>query len=254
MSKWKTFAAIFFYPMQCYKKKHLLLLFCRPSPKWPVSKGAQSAEASDRVASLSQPKDWARFFTLHRPVMTTVSKGAQNASASDRIEHLATPKQYQPLKIKESWEFDCYKWDNEITAAAKNAHATERLESLAESKSLHNQFRFAKPVRWNTEDSTLKAIATLRIQQLARPKSRGKNEQFDPYKVSSAAVHARPTPRIDELCLPIPRKIRQKKAGGTWLDFLRTLCCMFYHLQLQKFRNKTSSWVIWWNWCGWWFT
>ncbi|XP_041479004.1 testicular haploid expressed gene protein-like [Lytechinus variegatus] len=183
----------------------------RPSPKSVVSKAAQNAEASERVAFLAEPKDWARHFTLHRPVMTHVTKGAQQATASERIEFLAKPKTYQPLKIKESWDYDINEWDNEISSAAKNARCSERLETLAEPKALHNHFRFAKPIRWNTEDSTLKAIATLRLQQLARPKSRGKNEQYDPYKVSSAAIHARSTPRIDELCAPIPRKMRQKK-------------------------------------------
>ncbi|XP_072175851.1 uncharacterized protein [Diadema setosum] len=183
----------------------------RPSPKWPVSKAAQKADASARVEALAQPKNWANYFTLHRPIMTTVSEAAKNAAPSARIEQLAMPKTYQPLKIKESWEFDCYRWDNEITDAAKNARCSERLEALAEPKSLHNHFRFAKPIRWKTEDSALKAIATLRLQQLARPKSRGKSEQFDPYKVSTAAIHGRPTPRIEELCMPIPRKVRTKK-------------------------------------------
>ncbi|KAJ8028662.1 Testicular haploid expressed protein [Holothuria leucospilota] len=186
----------------------------RPTPIWKVSEAAQKAEASERVTALSQAKDCHKDFVPEGPVRTKVSKAAMNATPSARIEQLAKEKTYQPLKIKESWEFDSYVWDQEISKAAKNAKCSDRLDTLAEAKSLHPEFNFAKPVRWETTESTKKAIATLRLQQLARPKSRGKNENYDPYKVSSAAIHARATPRIDELCAPIPRKVRQKKTQG----------------------------------------
>ncbi|XP_071846929.1 sperm microtubule associated protein 2-like isoform X2 [Apostichopus japonicus] len=183
----------------------------RPTPKWEVSKAAQQAEASERVSALSQSKGCHKDFVPERPVRTQVSKAAMNASPSARIEQLAKEKTYEPLKIKESYEFDSYVWDQEISKAAKNAKCSDRLETLAEPKQFHSSFQFAKPIQWETTESSKKAIATLRIQQLARPTSRGKTENYDPYKVSSAAVHARPTPRIDELATPIPRKVRQKK-------------------------------------------
>jgi hypothetical protein len=69
-----------------------------------------------------------------------------------------------------------------------------------------------KPVQWAVNESTLKAIANLRLQQLSRPRSRTMiKDDYDPYKVSMAARRAHATPRVEELCAPIPRKIRAKK-------------------------------------------
>lgn len=191
-----------------------MFCFSRPTPIWEVSKAAQKAEPSERTTTLSQHKVCHKDFVPERPVKTQVSKAAMNATPSARIEQLAKEKTYQPLKIKESWEFDSYVWDQEISKAAKNAKCSDRLETLAEPKQFHPSFEFAKPIRWETTESSKKAIATLRLQQLARPTSRGKTENYDPYKISSAAIHARPTPRIDELATPIPRKVRQKKTPG----------------------------------------
>ncbi|XP_022088911.1 testicular haploid expressed gene protein-like isoform X2 [Acanthaster planci] len=186
----------------------------RPSPIWPVSKNAQKAEASDRLHILSNPKTTVSGFVPERPIMTKVSEAAKSAMASDRIEQLSRAKTYVPLKIRESYEFDCFMWDQEISKAARNARASERLEALAESKRHHPNFQDARSIQWDVSESALKAIATLRLQQLARPKSRSKYDNYDPYKVSPASLHTRATPRIEELCLPIPRKIRQKRVVG----------------------------------------
>ena len=68
--------------------------------------------------------------------------------------------------------------------------------------------------RWDIDSKTLTANASLRVCQLARPRSRNRvvEEEFDPYIVSKAARHAQITPRVEELALPIPRKQRTKKA------------------------------------------
>ncbi|XP_071804057.1 uncharacterized protein [Asterias amurensis] len=186
----------------------------KPGPIWPVSKAAQNATASGRIEALSVAKSTVPGFTPERPIMTRVSDGAKKATASDRIEHLAKEKTYAPLKIRESFEFDCFIWDQEISRAARNARCSDRLEVLAESKRHHPNFQNARGIQWDVTDSAIKAIATLRLQQLARPKSRGKNDNYDPYRVTGASLHARATPRIEELSMPIPRKIRQKRVGG----------------------------------------
>ena len=183
----------------------------RPTPIWKVSKGAQKAEASQRVQDLAQHRNCHRDYVPDRAVRTQVSKAAKTAKCSSRIEQLAKEKTYGALPVKESWEFDCFVWDPEISKAAKRARCSERLEMLAESKRYHRSFQAARPVMWSIDESSMKAIASLRIQQLARPKSRAKYENYDPYKVTAAALHARSTPRVDELCMPIPRKVRQKK-------------------------------------------
>ena len=187
----------------------------RPTPIWAVSPAAQQAEASARVADLAQAKNVHRSFVPDRPVRTRVSEGAKTASCSARIEQLAKEKIYNPLPIKESWDFDCYVWDGEISNAAKKTQCSEHLEALAEPKRYHRLFQAARPVRWRVDEPALKVNATLRLQQLSRPKSRAKYETLDPYKVTIAALHARPTPRVDELSTPIPRKVRQKKVAKT---------------------------------------
>jgi hypothetical protein len=100
-----------------------------------------------------------------------------------------------------------------VSTAAKKANPTERIETLAESKKYHTMFQSEKPIQWPVEDSAMKAIASLEIQKLARPRSRTMiKDDYDPYKVTLAARRARATPRIDELCAPLPRKCRPKKA------------------------------------------
>lgn len=67
--------------------------------------------------------------------------------------------------------------------------------------------------RWDIPDDALKINASLRVCQLARPRSRtlAKDDDFDPYLVPKAARHAQITPRIEELSIPLPRKVRSKK-------------------------------------------
>ncbi|XP_071955069.1 sperm microtubule associated protein 2-like [Antedon mediterranea] len=185
--------------------------FDRSYPIWPVKESAKQYEATGRIEKLSFPKSVHRDYVPERAVMTRVTSAAQKAEPSARIEQLAREKNYLPLKIKESWEFDCYQWDPEISKGAKKAQASAWVERLAESRQTHPSYQYARSVEWHVEDPALKAIATLRLQQLARPKSRGKLDNFDPYRVSSSARNARATPRISELCMPIPRKVRQKK-------------------------------------------
>jgi len=182
----------------------------RPTPIWPVSKSAQRGSASDRVEALSAHKNVHPHFQPERQIQTYVTPGAKSASASAR-EHLALPKVYRQLLIRPSREWDVDEWEQEITEAAKQARASARLEALAEPKNNHPLFQPEKTIQWPVSDPAKKALATIRLQQLARPKSRGKYDNYDPYKVTPAARNARPTPRIGELSMPIPRKVRTKK-------------------------------------------
>lgn len=77
---------------------------------------------------------------------------------------------------------------------------------------LQQEFKDEKTVKWPVSQEALEAIASLRLQQLSRPRSRTMiKDDYDPYKISPAARKARTTPRLDELCVPIPRKVRSKK-------------------------------------------
>ena len=89
---------------------------------------------------------------------------------------------------------------------------TGRVEQLAEAKGEHDSYLGERPVRWPVSDTAKNAIATVRLQQMARPKSgRLHNDDYDPYKVTAAARLTRPSPRVCELSVPIPRKVRTKR-------------------------------------------
>ncbi|XP_002738421.1 sperm microtubule associated protein 2-like [Saccoglossus kowalevskii] len=183
----------------------------RPTPIWPVSRSAQKASASERVETLASPKQKHPDYKPERAVETRVSDSAKSAQASGRLQKLAEPKVYAELKIRASREWDYVEWDPEISSSAKNARCSERVEQLAEPKNAHLSYQPEKYVQWPVSENAMKALATLRLQQLARPKSRGKVDNYDPYKVTPSARSARATPRIAELANPIPRKIRTKK-------------------------------------------
>ena len=77
-----------------------------------------------------------------------------------------------------------------------------------------NEF-YCYTCRWDIPEQALKINASLRVCQLARPRSRNmaKDDDFDPYFVPKAARHATITPRVEELAIPLPRKVRSKKAA-----------------------------------------
>ena len=100
-----------------------------------------------------------------------------------------------------------------VGKGALKGRCSGRLETLADSKSEHTDYRPERPVKWAVSDTAKNAIATVRLQQMARPKSgRMISDDYDPYRVTAAARNTRPSPRVTELAMPIPRKVRAKKA------------------------------------------
>ncbi|XP_013390517.1 testicular haploid expressed gene protein [Lingula anatina] len=186
----------------------------RPTPIWQVSKGAQKAEASERIEVLAMDRKVNPNYSFDRSPYTVVPEPAKKREPTDRLEQLAQPKPYKNVNTIEYEGFDWTKviWPSRVSAAAMKANATPRLEVLAEAKNPHPKFVGEKPVQWPVLQDTLKASASARVQQLARPKSRTRIvDDYDPYKVSNGAKKAHATPRVCELSLPIPRKIREKK-------------------------------------------
>ncbi|XP_064652307.1 sperm microtubule associated protein 2-like [Lineus longissimus] len=184
----------------------------KPSPQWTVGQGAQSATASARVEQLAMARPVNSHYQYERNVYTIVPDSALNATASVRLEQLAQPKKHHLLPIIDPKQWDWSDWEDRVSGAAKKAVATPYLENLAMSKMPHSLYQGQRPVQWNVQDTAKKASASFRVVQLSRPRSRGTiNDDYDPYKVTMAAKHAMATPRITELCAPIPRKIRQKK-------------------------------------------
>ena len=196
--------------------KCAFFVFNRRSAIWPVSETAMKASASGRVETLSEPKALHRDYQPCRQVQTAVSEAAMNTGPTQRIEFLAQAKTYAPLKIKDNSDWDWSEWESDLTEAARNATASERVLVLSNPKLPHRSYKEGRTVIWEVSPSAQKALPSLRVQQLARPKSRSQyNEDFDAsaWKVSQGAKAAQATPRIAELSAPIPRKVRSKKVA-----------------------------------------
>jgi hypothetical protein len=114
------------------------------------------------------------------------------------------------VKYVELGEFGNAIWPVE-SAVLFNKQCSTRVELLAGHKEPHAQYKGERFVQWPVSDNAKNSTATLRLQQLARPKSgRLRSDDYDPYRVSQAARLARVTPRVSELSSPVPRKVRQK--------------------------------------------
>lgn len=175
---------------------------------WPVSEQARNAPTTERILQLSRHKTFYDHKMERSPYMM-VTESAKRATPTQRLEQLAVPKQRQDRFGVYETEWGQY---NPVPPPALKATHTERIESLAQSKEYHKDFKDERSIQWVVGNSALNAIATLRLQQLARPRSRTMiKDDFDPYRISPSAKRARCTPRIEELCVPLPRKVRAKK-------------------------------------------
>lgn len=185
----------------------------RPNPIWQVTPAAMKASPTVRLESLSNSKAFHKDYEPPKSVFSVVSEGARSANASQRVETLAKPKDSAALPTNQSlWDWS--QWESSVSRAAKTASPSDQVLRLSLPKATHKGYKECRDVRWIIADNTLKALPSLRIQQLSRPKSRTQFiDHYDDnaYKVSSAAKHAQSTPRIQELCEPIPRKVKQKK-------------------------------------------
>ncbi len=136
------------------------------------------------------------------------------ASATSRVNELARHKTYPLLKIKERSEWEWEVWLSDVNPAALTAVATERVTTLAEPKKTLEQYAGPRPVIWEVRKGARSHIASDRTSKLARPKNKHEDTaDYDPhtYIVSRSALIAQPSPRINELAVPLPRKVRAKK-------------------------------------------
>ncbi|KAJ8321872.1 hypothetical protein KUTeg_000343 [Tegillarca granosa] len=181
----------------------------RPTPIWGVKRSALSVEATPRIQELGRHKDAHPEYKMDRSAYTTVGHASRSTQPTPRLESLAQPKVREDRHGVVETQWGQY---FPVSNAAKKAQPSERLEQLAESKKYHSHYRGEKPIQWPVSSSALTAMASLRLQQLSRPSSRTLiKDDYDPYKVSLPAKRARATPRLEELCVPLPRKVRQKK-------------------------------------------
>ena len=195
------------------KKLHRDYVGDKPSPTWEVSEAACTAMPSPRVEQLAEPKKFHPSYQPCKSVMTMIADDTLFALPTNRLKELAKPKTNPELKIKEESEWDWSEWKSDLTAAAKSAKSTERVEHLARPKTAPATYQPAREVEWRVGASAKTIQASERLQKLARPKNKGNWEDYDPnaYTVSLGAKHAHASPRINELSNPLPRKCSTKK-------------------------------------------
>ncbi|XP_030396654.1 testicular haploid expressed gene protein [Gopherus evgoodei] len=171
----------------------------RSFPIWPVSAASKHAVASPRVKELAQPKLVNSAWEADRPVYTRVSKGAMTAAARERTTHLAKPK-----KRDFSAKLDA------LSMPPRSITQFTRTEYLARPKTEHPSYLHDKPVQWAVSASTRNAVLSVRLSELARPKVRKQIfEGYNPYRISSAALHTEASARLQELS--IPQRVRKKR-------------------------------------------
>lgn len=181
-----------------------------------VSKAALKSNGSERLTSLAESKKHHRDFEPPKSVFTFVTDAAKSANPSQRVDTLSHPKNYTELPIKPDSCWDWGEWESDLSKAALKCEASARVTSLSQPKSVNSAYKELRPVIWPVSSGAKKALPSIRIQQLSRPKSRSQyKEDYDVnwWKVTPGARNARPTPRIEELANPIPRKVRQKKGA-----------------------------------------
>ncbi|XP_015254964.1 theg spermatid protein [Cyprinodon tularosa] len=175
------------------------------SPIWEVSKWALRAVPSERLCKLAQPRPPAPGWQPGRPLPTPVSRGTQSAVASSRLRELAQPRRQQ-LQVLSS----CRSEPRPTTQLASRTSA--HIEVLATPKHNHPEYKGERPVCWPVSKAARHHVASQRLCELSYPKRRkALFEGYNPYVVSRAARSANPSTRIQELCLPLPRKYSSKE-------------------------------------------
>ncbi|XP_075304779.1 sperm microtubule associated protein 2-like [Odontesthes bonariensis] len=176
------------------------------SPTWEVSERALRAVPSKRLCSLAQPRAPVAGWRPDHLLLAPLSRGSQTAVASSRICQLAQPKRGQ---VQEG--SSCRPADKLLPTTHWTSKASAHTELLATPKHDHPKFEGGRSVCWPVSRAARKYVATQNLLDLSGPKERkALFEGYDPYMVSRAARSATPTPRIKELCLPLPRKCSSK--------------------------------------------
>ncbi|XP_038045488.1 testicular haploid expressed gene protein-like isoform X2 [Patiria miniata] len=184
----------------------------------PISKAAMQTEASPRIGQLAEPKKNFRSLgdgikRIHvyscgrNSVIWDVSPIAMKAESSQRVTELSRFKVPPPAYIEDriNHALSCGRespiW--RVSDAAKRARDKHSLEALARAKTPHRDYQPPREIETVVSDNAKKAIASSRIDSLARPKSRPEGPFRDSkWPVSDLARNAAATPRQLELAKP----------------------------------------------------
>ncbi|XP_070835933.1 sperm microtubule associated protein 2 [Chaetodon trifascialis] len=168
------------------------------SPVWEVSEWALRAVASSRLCSLAQPRAPAAGWQPDRPLLAPLNRATQTSVPTSRICQLAQPKRRPAQEGHKS---------KPVPVTHTPCKASAHIELLAIPKRDHPKFEGERSVCRLVSRAARNYVASQRVLELSSPKERkALFEGYDPYMVSWAARSASPSPRIQQLCLPLPRK------------------------------------------------
>ncbi|XP_054470595.1 theg spermatid protein [Anoplopoma fimbria] len=182
----------------CRSKKFLTQFTL--SPIWEVSEWALRAVPSDRLCSLAQPRAPAVGWQPDHPLLVCLNRVTQTAVATLRVCQLAQPKRRPVLEGSGPKS-------RPITMTHIPCKASAHIELLATPKHDHPKFQGERSGCWPVSRAARNFVASQRLLELSSHKERNALfEGYNPYEVSQAARSASPSPRIRQLCLPLPRK------------------------------------------------
>ncbi|KAK1175653.1 testicular haploid expressed gene protein-like [Acipenser oxyrinchus oxyrinchus] len=180
----------------------------RGSNIWHVSPAALSYETSPRVLHLARPKTCHLEFKYDKQVETYISLGTRMASITPRLECLSIPK----IKEDSHLFFDRGQPEQPIRPVSKPARkalATSRIQQLAKQKEIPSSYLPERDVMWAITSGAGNSSASSRTEELAKPIMRQPMDmlQYDTeaFKVREAAKKSMCTQRIKQLAEPIQR-------------------------------------------------
>ncbi|XP_036368976.1 testicular haploid expressed gene protein-like [Octopus sinensis] len=188
-------------PLHPKHSQHIMQTQIQSSPQWPVSPAALNANCSPRLTDLAVSKKFHPLFIAPRPVQTDVPLSARNVKPSPRIILLSEPLSRRiNANVQEGQKT---KFHATKPATFSSSATFARLEKLAVSKGLHPNFVPNLPSQRPVTRAALSAMPSPRLEELSSPLPRRliKNT-FEPFKVNPTTQRVVASDRIVELARP----------------------------------------------------
>ncbi|XP_064567089.1 sperm microtubule associated protein 2-like isoform X1 [Zonotrichia leucophrys gambelii] len=134
---------------------------------WSLTPGAMTARPSARTLYLCKPKkDFTKYGRSCRPVIGGNPLLPKYGYPSERLLKLSEPKKFLPAYLEQRSR-DTPEWP--VSLAAQNYNASKRILQLAQPKGLHPDFMPPREVPTQVSSLAVKASASTRVQKLAVP-------------------------------------------------------------------------------------
>ncbi|XP_041251718.1 testicular haploid expressed gene protein-like [Onychostruthus taczanowskii] len=134
---------------------------------WTLSPGAMTARPSARTLYLCKPKkDFTKYGRSCRPVIGGNPLLVKYGYPSERLLRLSEPKKYLPAYLAQRSR-ESPEWP--VSLAAQNYNASKRILQLAQPKGLHPDFMPPREVPTEVSSLAVSAKASARVQKLAEP-------------------------------------------------------------------------------------